>query len=46
VADTELGRIAFYRRYLQCCSEHRFGKLGKFVGENVEVNGEALALRS
>jgi predicted ester cyclase len=37
---------AFYRRYLQRCNEHRFGELGEFVGENVEVNGEGLGLRS
>src|SRR5204863_10105418 len=36
---------AFYRRYLQRCNEHRFGELGEFVGENVEVNGEGLSLR-
>jgi predicted ester cyclase len=37
---------AFYRRYLQHCNEHRFGELGEFVGENVEVNGEVLGLQS
>src|SRR2546429_5962267 len=37
---------AFYRRYLQRCNEHRFAELAEFVGENVEVNGEGLGLRS
>ena len=37
---------AFYRRYLQRCNEHRFGELGEFVDENVEVNGVGLGLRS
>ncbi len=36
---------AFYRRYLQRCNEHRFGELGEFVGENVEVNGASQGLR-
>jgi predicted ester cyclase len=36
---------AFYRRYLQRCNEHRFGELGEFVDENVEVNGEVHGLR-
>jgi predicted ester cyclase len=36
---------AFYRRYLQRCNEHRFGDLGEFVGENVEVNGAVQGLR-
>jgi predicted ester cyclase len=31
---------AFYRHYLRCCNEHRFGELGEFAGEHVEVNGE------
>ena len=29
---------AFYRRYLQCCNEHRFDELDEFVDEHVEVN--------
>jgi predicted ester cyclase len=29
----------FYRRYLQCCNDHRFGELGEFVAERVEING-------
>jgi predicted ester cyclase len=37
---------AFYRRYLERCNERPFGELGEFVGENVEVNGEAVGLRS
>jgi predicted ester cyclase len=36
---------AFYRRYLQRCNEHRFGELGEFVDEHVEVNGVARNLR-
>jgi predicted ester cyclase len=34
-----------YRRYLQCCNEHRFDELGEFVDENVEVNGAGQGLR-
>lgn len=36
---------AFYRSYLQRCNEHRFGDLGAFVDENVEVNGAPQGLR-
>lgn len=36
---------AFYRCYLRCCNEHRFGELGEFVDENVEVNGAVQGLR-
>jgi predicted ester cyclase len=37
---------ALYRRYLQRCNEHRFGELGEFVAEDVEVNGESQGLRA
>jgi predicted ester cyclase len=36
---------AFYRGYLKRCSECRFGELGQFVGEDVEVNGMVRGLR-
>ncbi|WP_350275485.1 ester cyclase [Kribbella sp. HUAS MG21] len=35
---------AFYRRYITCCNEHRFGDLGEFVARDVSVNGEACGL--
>ncbi len=30
--------MAFYRRYLRCCNDRRFGELGEFVHEDVRVN--------
>jgi predicted ester cyclase len=36
---------AFYRRYLGCCNERRFGELGGFVSQDVEVNGAVRGLR-
>ena len=35
---------AFYRRYNATCNEHRFDRLGEFVAEDVQVNGEAQGL--
>ncbi|OLF12608.1 ester cyclase [Actinophytocola xanthii] len=35
---------SFYRRYNQCCNAHEFERLGEFVGEPVEVNGQARSL--
>jgi predicted ester cyclase len=37
---------AFYRRYIQRCNEHRFGDLGEFVDQDVEVNGAPHGLRA
>ncbi len=28
-------RIDFYRRYIDCCNQHRFEELGEFVAEDV-----------
>jgi predicted ester cyclase len=36
--------MAFYRRYLERCNEHRFGELGEFVDEDVWVNGTTQGL--
>jgi predicted ester cyclase len=32
-------QMAFYRRYLARCNDHRFEELDEFVDENVRVNG-------
>ena len=28
-------RIDFYRRYIDCCNQHRFEELGEFVAQDV-----------
>lgn len=33
--DERAERIEFYRRYIECCNEHRFEELGEFVAEDV-----------
>jgi aminoglycoside 6'-N-acetyltransferase len=33
--------MAFYRRYLECCNDHRFEELHEFLDEDVQVNGTA-----
>ena len=37
--------VAFYRRYINRCNEHRFDELHEFVDQNVEVNGAVHGLR-
>jgi steroid delta-isomerase-like uncharacterized protein len=37
---------AFYRRYNDCCNEHRFEDLGEFVARDVMVDGAARGLDS
>lgn len=31
-----------YRRYLQCCNDHRFDELGEFVAQDVDGAGQGL----
>ena len=31
---------AFYRRYNDCCNAHDLGRIGEFVAERVEVDGQ------
>ena len=35
--------LAFYRRYLKRCNEHRFDELGEFVAEDVNGPSEGLS---
>jgi len=35
---------SFYRRYLERCNDHHFDRLGEFVADDVEVNGELQGL--
>jgi aspartyl-tRNA synthetase len=35
---------SFYRRYNDCCNAHDFDRLGEFVAERVQVDGEELTL--
>ena len=42
--DEELA--ALYRRYNACCNAHDFDRLGEFVVDDVEVNGEIQGLES
>jgi predicted ester cyclase len=35
---------SFYRRYNRRCNDHEFGRLGEFVADSVEVNGQAQSL--
>jgi aspartyl-tRNA synthetase len=35
---------SFYRRYNDCCNAHEFGRIGEFVAEHVQVDGEAQML--
>jgi predicted ester cyclase len=35
---------SFYRRYNERCNDHHFARLGDFVAEDVEVNGEVQGL--
>jgi predicted ester cyclase len=34
----------FYRRYNRCCNAHEFDRVGEFVAEQVQVDGEAQTL--
>ncbi len=34
----------FYRRYLACCNERRFGDMGAFVHDEIRFNGEPTSL--
>ena len=36
------GVETFYRRYLQCCNEHRCDALGEFVADDVDGPGQGL----
>jgi predicted ester cyclase len=35
---------SFYRAYLRLCNDHHFDRLGEFVADDVEVNGEMQGL--
>jgi steroid delta-isomerase-like uncharacterized protein len=35
VTSERAERIDFYRRYIDCCNQHRFEELGEFVAEDV-----------
>jgi predicted ester cyclase len=35
---------SFYRRYNRHCNDHEFDRLGDFVAQNIEVNGQAQSL--
>lgn len=39
VRMTANGLAAFYRRYNDCCNEHRFDDLAEFVARDVVING-------
>jgi predicted ester cyclase len=36
--------MAFYRRYLERCNDHRFEELDEFVDDDVRVNGTTQGL--
>ncbi len=35
-----------YRRYLKRCNQHRFGELSEFVADEVQLNGETIAVET
>ena len=37
---------ALYRRYNEVCNAHAFGRLGEFVADDVQVNGELQGLEA
>jgi steroid delta-isomerase-like uncharacterized protein len=42
--EEDLERV--YRRYNRLCNAHRFDRLGEFVAQDVEVNGEVQGLQA